>query len=53
MISWNLGWVWISLGLVLSKWVLLGYRSIMVRLRDVIEVVIIEEMRLLSVYWID
>jgi hypothetical protein len=50
MIIWILGWVWISLGLVLLKWVLLGYGSIMVRLRYAIKVVIFEEMRLSSVY---
>jgi hypothetical protein len=37
MISWNLGWV--QFGLVLSKWVLLGCGSVMVRLCDVIEAV--------------
>jgi hypothetical protein len=46
MISWNLRWVW----LVLSKWVSLGCRSVMVRLRDAIEFVIFEEMSRLLVY---
>jgi hypothetical protein len=41
------------LGWVLSKLVLLGYRSVMVRLRDAIEIIIFEEMMLLSVYKID
>jgi hypothetical protein len=46
MISWNLRWVW----LVLSKWVSLGYGSVMVRLHDVIEFVIFAEMSMLLVY---
>jgi hypothetical protein len=46
MISWNLIWVW----LVLSKWVSLGSGSVTVRLRDVIEFVIFEEMSTLLVY---
>jgi hypothetical protein len=51
MISWNLRWVWIGLvWLVLSKWVSLGYGSIMVRLRDAIEFVIFQEMSSLLVY---
>jgi hypothetical protein len=37
MISGNLGWVLLSLGWVVSKWVLLGCGSVMVRLRDAIE----------------
>jgi hypothetical protein len=37
MICGNLGWVLLSLGWVLSKWVLLGCGSIIVRLRDAIE----------------
>jgi hypothetical protein len=37
MISEKLGWVFLSLGWVVSKWVLLGCGSVMVRLRDVIE----------------
>jgi hypothetical protein len=37
MISGNLGWVLLSLGWVMSKWVLLGCGSVTVRLRDVIE----------------
>jgi hypothetical protein len=40
MISWNLRWVWFGLvWLILSKWVSLGCGSVVVRLRDVIEVV--------------
>jgi hypothetical protein len=37
MISGNLGRVLLSFGWVVSKWVLLGCGSVMVRLRDVIE----------------
>jgi hypothetical protein len=37
MISGNLGWVLLSLGWVVSKWVLLGCGSVTVRLRDMIE----------------
>jgi hypothetical protein len=37
MISGNLGWVLLSLGWVMSKWVLLDCGSVTVRLRDVIE----------------
>jgi hypothetical protein len=37
MISGNLGWVLLSLGWVMSKWVLLVCGSVTVRLRDVIE----------------
>jgi hypothetical protein len=37
MISGNLGWVLLSLGWVVSKWVLLGCGSGTVRLRDAIE----------------
>jgi hypothetical protein len=37
MISGNLGWVLLSLGWVVSKWVLLGFWSGTVRLRDAIE----------------
>jgi hypothetical protein len=38
MISGNLGWVfWLSLGWVVSKWILLGCGSVTVRFRDVIE----------------
>jgi hypothetical protein len=37
MISGNLGWVLLSLGWVVSKWVLLGCESVTVRLRDAIE----------------
>jgi hypothetical protein len=33
----NLGWVLLSLGWVVSKWILLGCGSVTVRLRDVIE----------------
>jgi hypothetical protein len=43
MICWNLRWVWL-VWLVLSKWVSLCCRSVTVRLRDVIEFVIFEEM---------
>jgi hypothetical protein len=46
MISWNLRWVW----LVLSKLVALGCGSVTVRLRDVIEFVIFEEMSTVLVY---
>jgi hypothetical protein len=49
MISWNLRCVWL-VWLVLSKWVSLGCRSVMVRLRDAIEFVIFEEMCTLLVY---
>jgi hypothetical protein len=42
MIIENLGWVWLSFGWVMSKWALLGYWSVTVRLRDTIEVVIFE-----------
>jgi hypothetical protein len=38
--TWDL--VWLSLGFGLSKWVSLGYGSVTVRLRDAIEVVILE-----------
>jgi hypothetical protein len=41
-----MGLIW----LVVSKWVLLGYVSVTVRLHDAIEVVIFKEMRLLPVY---
>jgi hypothetical protein len=41
---------WLSLGWVVSKWVLLGRRSVMVRLRDAIEVVIFEDMSWLPVH---
>jgi hypothetical protein len=44
---------WLSLGLGGVEVVLLGCWSITVRLRDVIKVVIFEEMSLLSDYWID
>jgi hypothetical protein len=37
MISGNLGWVLLSLGWVVLKWVLLGCGSVTVRLRDAIE----------------
>jgi hypothetical protein len=37
MISGNLGWVLLSLGWVVSKWVLLGCGSVTVRLHDAIE----------------
>jgi hypothetical protein len=38
MISGNLGWVFLlSLGWVVSKWILLGYGSVTVRLHDAIE----------------
>jgi hypothetical protein len=37
MISGNLGWVLLSLGWVVSKWVLLGCGLVTVRLRDAIE----------------
>jgi hypothetical protein len=37
MISGNLGWVLLSLGWVVSKWVLLGCGSVTVRLRNAIE----------------
>jgi hypothetical protein len=36
MISGNLGWVLLSLGWVVSKWVLLGCGSVTVRLHDAI-----------------
>jgi hypothetical protein len=49
MISWNLRCVWL-VWLVLSKWVSLGCRSVMVRLHDAIEFVIFEEMCTLLVY---
>jgi hypothetical protein len=39
MISGNLGWVFLSLGWVVSKWVLLGCGSVMVRLCDAIEAI--------------
>jgi hypothetical protein len=39
IISWNLGWIWLSLGLVLSKWILLCCGSVMVRLHDAIEII--------------
>jgi hypothetical protein len=46
-----MGLVWFGLvWLVLSKWVSLGYGSVMVRLRDAIEFVIFEEMSSLLVY---
>jgi hypothetical protein len=37
MISENLGWVLLSLGWVVLKWVLLSCGSVTVRLRDAIE----------------
>jgi hypothetical protein len=37
MISENLGWVLLSFGWVVSKWVLLGCGLVTVRLRDAIE----------------
>jgi hypothetical protein len=37
MISGNLGWVLLSLGWVVLKWVLLGCGSVTVRLHDTIE----------------
>jgi hypothetical protein len=37
MVSGNLGWVLLSLGWVVSNWVLLGCGSVMVRLCDAIE----------------
>jgi hypothetical protein len=37
MISGNLGWVLLNLGWVVSKWVLLGCGSVMVRLHDAIK----------------
>jgi hypothetical protein len=37
MISGNLGWILLSFGWVVSKWVLLDCGSVTVRLRDVIE----------------
>jgi hypothetical protein len=37
MISGNLRWVLLSLGWVVSKWVLLGCGSVTVRLRNAIE----------------
>jgi hypothetical protein len=37
MISGNLGWVLLSFGWVVLKWVLLGCASVTVILRDVIE----------------
>jgi hypothetical protein len=38
MISENLGWVFLlSLGWIVSKWILLGCGSVTVRLRDAIE----------------
>jgi hypothetical protein len=40
----------INLHWIVLKWVLLGYGLVMVRLRDAIEVVFFEEMRLLSIY---
>jgi hypothetical protein len=49
MISWNLRWVWFGL-VGLSKWVSLGCGSVTVRLRDVIEFVIFEEMSTILVY---
>jgi hypothetical protein len=49
MISWNLRWVWFGL-VSLSKWVSLGCGSVTVRLRDVIEFVIFEEMSTILVY---
>jgi hypothetical protein len=39
MINGNLGWVLLSLGWVVSKWVLLGCGSITMRLRDAIEAI--------------
>jgi hypothetical protein len=51
MISGNLGSVFLlSLGWVVSKWILLGCGSVMVRLRDAIEIVIFDEMSLLPYY---
>jgi hypothetical protein len=41
---------WSSLGSVVSKWVLLGCGLVTVKLRDAIEVVILEEMSLLRIY---
>jgi hypothetical protein len=40
----------LSFGWVVSKWALLGCGSVMVRLRDAIEIVIFEEMSLLLYY---
>jgi hypothetical protein len=37
MISGNLRWVLLSLGWVVSKWILLGCGSVTMRLRDAIE----------------
>jgi hypothetical protein len=54
MISWNLRRVWFGLvWLVLSKRVSLGCGSVTVRLCDVIEFVIFEEMSMILVYWIN
>jgi hypothetical protein len=51
MISWNRRWVWFGLvWLVLSKWFSLGCGSVTVRLCDVIEFVIFEEMSTILVY---
>jgi hypothetical protein len=47
MISVNLGWVWLSLGLGCVEAGLLDCRSVMVRLRDAIEIVTLEEMSLI------
>jgi hypothetical protein len=47
MISVNLGWVWLSLGLGCVEAGLLGCWSVTVRLHDVIEVVMLEEMSLI------
>jgi hypothetical protein len=50
MISGTWDEFWLSLGWVVSKWVLLGRGSVTVRLRDAIEVVIFEEISSLPVY---
>jgi hypothetical protein len=47
MISVNLGWVWLSLGLGCVEAGLLDCRSVTVRLRDAIEIVTLEEMSLI------
>jgi hypothetical protein len=45
----GLDWYGYVVWLVLSKWVSLGCGSVTVRLCDVIEVVILEELRLLPI----